>query len=102
MPFSLGELEPGGFKGQALLLSLNMPRLERSLLTDCGVRASNGHLQEMLQAILTCGQSIVGPHCPPSLPLAPIFVVVVIFTVYFVLVYFLFLFFKLYFILEYS
>lgn len=102
MPFSLGELEPGGFKGQALLLSLNMPRLECSLLTDCGVRASNGHLQEMLQAILTCGQSIVGPHCPPSLPLAPIFVVVVIFTVYFVLVYFLFLFFKLYFILEYS
>ena len=72
------------------------------LLTDCRMRASNSHLQEMLQAILTCGQSIVSPHRPPSLPLAPIFVVVVIFTVYFVLVYFLFLFFKLYFILEYS
>lgn len=102
MPFSLDELEPGGFKGQTLLFSMNIPCLEHSLLTDCGVRASNGHLQEMLQAILTCGQSIVGRHRPPSLPLAPISFVVVIFTVYFVLVYFLFLLFKLYFILEYS
>ena len=92
MPFSLGELEPGGFKGEALFFSLNIPCLECSLLlTDCRVRASNGHLQEMLQAIPTCGQSIVGPHRPPSLPKFVV-VVVVIFTVYFVLVYFFIIF----------
>ena len=36
MPFSLDELEPGGFKGQTLLFSMNISRLEHSLLTDCG------------------------------------------------------------------